>query len=1102
MSITLQSAIATFGKAVKEKLSNPVMTGQPEDQLRAPFETLLLDLAELCQIKRDDVTAVGESALTELKTRPDYSVTVRNALVGFVELKAPGKGANPKRFKGHDKAQWQKLQTLPNLIYSDGNSFSLWQNGELVGSIVSFDEDIETAGKNLTPPQGLLDLFQSFFLWEPIPPTNAQELARITANLCRLLRDEVVEQMALGSEALTSLAEDWRNLLFPDATDEKFADGYAQAVTFGLLMARAKNIELATGLDRAARDLKSVNSLMGTALRLLTDNLDDEAILKTSLNSLVRVLDAVDWEQISKGDPETWLYFYEDFLEVYDNKLRKETGSYYTPPAVVENMVRLVNELLKDPSFGLQEGLASSAVTVVDPATGTGTYMLAVLKKIAESVSDDYGEGSVTSAINAALKRLIAFELQLGPFTVAQLRILAEVLELTNGSPTESLRMFVTDTLGDPEDDQGWIPQMFAPIAESRRAANQIKREEPVTVVIGNPPYKDKAKGRGGWVESGNPRTDTPAPLDDWQPPKNWKIGTHAKHLRNLYIYFWRWATWKVFDHHPENNSGIICFITVAGFIAGPGFQRMRQYLRETCDNIWVIDCSPDGHQPGVNTRIFQGVQQPVCIVLASRSKKKQDGSLANVKFRALPLGAREDKFAALDRITLSGEAWEDCMEGSRAPFLPESEGKWSTYPTLNDFFNYDGSGVMPGRTWVIAPDVESLEKRWQALQNAPIDKKEELFHPHGSGDRTVAKKISDSLAGQPQRNLSVTEDKNDVVTPVKYGYRSFDRQWIIPDKRLINRPNPKLWEWHSDNQIYLATPDRPPTDNCAVTYMSLIPDLNSYNGRGGRIIPLWQTADCSDSNVKRAFLDFLSNFYEDKISAEDFFAYIAGVVANPAYTKRFQEDLQTPGIRVPLTADLKLFQEAVALGKRVIWLHTFSERMIDATDNRPSGHPRLPKTERPTIPKDGTIPNTPEEMPDDISYDANKKRLLVGSGFVENVPPEVWHYNVSGKQIVKQWFSYRKKDRSRPIIGDRRHPSPLNQIQPDHWLDEYTRELLNLLNVLGLLIKLEPQQADLLEHICEGETISLQTLKKTNALAESSVSCSQKNNPDQLSLL
>ncbi len=369
--------------------------------------------------------------------------------MGYVEVKAPGKGADPSADTGHDRQQWEKLQSLPNLLYTDGTSFSLWQNGELVGSIITLEGDLETAGLKLAAPQELVARFDNFLRWEPIPPKSAAELAKVSARLCRLLRDEVTEQLAAKNLALTDLAADWRHLLFPEASDEQFADGYAQAVTFGLLMARSSDIRLADGLDQVGKKLGKTNSLIGARLRLLTDEVDSEATLKTSLGALVRVLDAVNWHTISKGKADAWLYFYEDFLEVYDNKLRKLTGSYYTPPEVVAPMIRLVDDVLRK-YFGRPAGLGSVDVMLADPAVGTGTFLLGVLRHIAADVEADQGAGAVPQAIEAAIGRLIAFEMQLGPFAVAQLRVYAELMQLIGKAPKVAPRMFVADTLDNP----------------------------------------------------------------------------------------------------------------------------------------------------------------------------------------------------------------------------------------------------------------------------------------------------------------------------------------------------------------------------------------------------------------------------------------------------------------------------------------------------------------------------------------------------------------------------------------------------------------------------------------------------------------------------
>ena len=194
--MTLQETISKFGLEAKLKLSSPSAIGALENQLRSPLEACVADLAEHTGLTPGDIVMIGEASLSDLKTRPDYAVIQRNVLIGFIEVKAPGKGADPRRFQDqHDKEQWAKLQSLPNLIYTDGNAFSLWGNGELEGQIVRLQGDIMTAGSTLTAPDSLVSLFADFFQWEPQAPRSAAQLAVVVARLCRLLREEVTEQL-------------------------------------------------------------------------------------------------------------------------------------------------------------------------------------------------------------------------------------------------------------------------------------------------------------------------------------------------------------------------------------------------------------------------------------------------------------------------------------------------------------------------------------------------------------------------------------------------------------------------------------------------------------------------------------------------------------------------------------------------------------------------------------------------------------------------------------------------------------------------------------------------------------------------------------------
>jgi hypothetical protein len=1096
---TLFEAISDYGKSVAAKLSSPAIKGQPEDQLRGPLETLIVkDLAGLSG-QTLPVDMIGETNISDKRIRPDYAVTLGKALVGYIEVKAPGKGADPRRFTdAHDKAQWTKLKSLPNLIYTDGSAFSLWQDGELVGKVVPLDGDIETAGGKLTAPDSLLGLFANFFAWSPIAPNTPRKLAEVSARLCRLLRDEVTEQLGLNHSTLVGLANDWRKLLFPEATDENFADGYAQAVTFGLLIARTRDISLVGGIERAASELKKSNSLIGTALNLLTENSETHSVLRTSLDTMTRVLDQVNWSLISRDDPDAWLYFYEHFLEVYDNNRRKQTGSYYTPPEVVNAMVRLVDEVLRGPLFNRSLGLASADVTVADPAVGTGTFLLGVLRRIAANVEEDRGPGGVQSALADAAKRLVGFELQFGPYAVAQLRLIAELQELVKASGGKAaalieMRLFITDTLSNPFVESETL-QIVEPIAKSRREANKVKREETITVVIGNPPYKEKAEGLGGWIEKGSgdaTKKDIQAPMDRWRPPVEWGVSAHAKHLKNLYVYFWRWATWKVFRSGWRDSTGlaetdeegVVCIITVAGYLNGPGFQKLRADLRASCSEIWVIDCSPEGHQPEVATRIFQGVQQPVCIVIAARRKSKDASTPAVVRYARLAEGRREHKFAELEVLTLRSSQWVACPSGWRDPFLPLAIGQWAEFPALKDLFAYDGSGVMPGRTWIIAPDRETLSARWkQLVDEKDSAKKETLFHPHlrdgGLGDKHVGKMLKKGLPGHEERLQAVAIEKGGLIAPARYAFRSFDRQWIIPDARLINQPNPKLWNDHSDEQVYMTAVERvTPTSGPSLSFCAVVPDLDHYHGRGGRVFPLWANFQATNGNLSANILSALADTTNLAVSAPDMMAYIAAVLAHPFFTEHFADDLVQPGLRVPLTSDPVLSQEAVELGREVIWLHTYGERYVDAAAGRPKGPPRMAKGEAPTIPAGGAIPEAPEPLPEAMTYDAPSRRLHVGIGYIDNVTPEMWAYEVSGKQVVWQWFSYRRRDRTKPKIGDRRPPSPLDAIQPESWLPEYTTDLVNLLNVLGRLVALEPRQADLLNRILTHPLITVADL-------------------------
>ena len=386
----MAAAFATFVQQVQTQAAS---AGEyNEERLTAPTRKLLETAMHLLNINNltiVDKTAVktGFSAGAEVGV-PDLSLYDQaGRLLLCVELKAPGKGSNPTKFTGgHDKRQWDRYKQLPNLIYTDGNSWSLWHSGKPSAHRITVCGDITTHRPTIcVDSNDATRLFQQAFNWLPTPIDSSKQLALECAKYCRMLRQEVVD---LPPGLLTSMSRDWRDYLFPDLEDAQFVDAYAQTVTFALLTAGSLGIELHINLDgnkydrlnlllhHIASELEQRRGLLGKALSLLTVDSEIRNRLSTYLEILLTVVGSVDWPKIraaDAGNSTGWLHFYEDFLAVYDPELRKLSGSYYTPAGIVEWMTRFTDTLL-DSWLEVGDGYANSRVTVVDPATGTGTF--------------------------------------------------------------------------------------------------------------------------------------------------------------------------------------------------------------------------------------------------------------------------------------------------------------------------------------------------------------------------------------------------------------------------------------------------------------------------------------------------------------------------------------------------------------------------------------------------------------------------------------------------------------------------------------------------------------------------------------------------------
>jgi hypothetical protein len=896
-------------------------------------------------------------------------------------------------------------------------------------------------------------------------------LVHAVANLCRLLRDEVrttLHREQRGEETqpiFSPLAADWREYLFPDLLDADFADAYAQTVTFALLLARADGISFeAHELPEIARQLGRRHSLMGKALAVLTERSVQRR--SVALSTLLRVVGAIDWDDLHKRNPDIYLRLYEHFLEEYDPELRRRSGSYYTPNEVVAFMARFTDEILQH-RMRIGWGLASEDVRIIDPAMGTGTYLLNIIDRVANTITEEEGEKAVPPQLRALFGRLIGFERQTCPYAVAGLRIQQALRAYHAHVPDNETQLFVADTLDDPSLEQLHIPATLEPIARSRREANRIKLHTPIDVVMGNPPYGEKARGLGGWIETGDP--GHPPPLNAFRAAGR---GKYENVLSNLYVYFWRWATWKVFDAHDAHPEGIVALITPSSFTTGVGYAGMREYLRRTADEGWIIDLSPEEFRSETGTRVFPGVQHKLCIAIFARYGPSAPDTPARIHYVAVA-GSQSAKFDALTTVGIGDTRWLSCGTGWHDLLIPAAGQHWHQFPALGDLMPWSQTGVTPNRNWVQAPDRATLRRRWVRLIRANPDEKPDLLKQ--TDDRTIAS-TPPPLPGISGTPMPLGMETSMDIRLERMAVRSFDRQYLIYDIRVIDRPRRPLWQVRGNSQVYVTEQHAHPIEHGpGLTFAAYVPGVHHFNGRGGRVLPLYRDSTGLTPNIVPNLIQMLSNRLKTGVTAEDVLAYIAGVVSHHAYTERFAEELHTPGIRVPLTADPLLWKEAVHLGRTVLWLHTYGERFTDSADRRPEGPPRLPSDRNPQV--TATIPDAEDGMPRDISYDPATQTLHVGTGRIRPVPPQVWDYEVSGMKVVRKWFDYRKKN---PRV---RWSSPLDEDHAQYWPPGFTSELLSLLNVLALCTDLEPQQADLLNRVCGGKLITVAELECAHIL-------------------
>ena len=917
---------------------------------------------------------------------------------------------------------------------------------------------------------------------------SAIRLAERMADTAQGLRREVAAALAAEKPngPFNTLMGEVREQLVGSVTAASFADMCAQTLVYGVLTSR-----ITDPISFGASPTLATVPLSNPFLAAFFDQVHDQASVLDlegiGLEQLVADLRETNVEAILDqfgastrgGDPV--IHFYEEFLQRYDRKMRADAGAFYTPQPVVEFMTRTVDKILRD-RFGLAAGLADGAtwaevaerngfkvpdsvdprarfISMIDPATGTGTFLVEWLRRAQTSFSAaGRSEHWAEHATEVVLPSLHAFELMLGPYAIAHLKV---ALELHGeGVADAAPAILLTDTLDRDSDDH--VLFLEDPISAEGERADVLKDEARFTVCIGNPPYlRSDRDSTGGWVVQGDGGPGDPIFEDILRPARENTAFGHLRSLSNLYVYFWRWALWKVLE--ADSGPGVVAFITASSWLTGPGFMGLRKLAREVGDEIVIIDLGGDNRGARPEENVFD-IQTAVAIVFVVRTGQGDPSLPASVSYARIE-GSRDEKLAALRELEIDDvERVVQAATGPAAWLVPlapaAGSSTWEDLPALFALMPWQQPGCLASRTWPISPSPAVLADRWRTfVAIEDLDERAEAFRTAKTGRNIYTRvpgltRLADLAAGAPHQPIS------------RYGYRSFDRQWIIEDTRLLKTEAPTLWACRSQDQIYMSTLSTAVLGHGpAASVSTAVPDYHTFRGSyGGKdIIPLYRDS----SGTPNADPELLTSVGRalgrgESISVEELFAYCYGVLAGTDYADRFVEELKTPGPRVPVSAHDELFAEVVAFGSELLWLHTFGERC-----ERGRG-PILDPTIRVTRPL--TLPAGASE----VKFDASKGELGVGTGVVEGVSAEVWSFELSGMQVVKKWLGYRTASGAGRAAGA---ASVLDQIRPTSWLDEWTVELLELLSVLQRTVDLQPRGGELLDRILAGPLISASDL-------------------------
>ena len=1015
------------------------------------------DLQNLLMYLLTDVLVTNEPARVDCGA-PDYVLTLKDVPVGYIEAKDIGVDLGSKTLK----EQFDRYKSgLSNLIFTDYMDFHFYKDGELTtkiaiakienGSIVPIAENFDQFNQ----------LIKNFA--ETISQTikSPTKLAQMMAGKARLMADVIEKSLHHDDQEgkrsqLKSQMLSFQQMLIHDIDNKAFSDIYAQTIAYGMFAARYHDPTLPTfSREEAATLIPKSNPFLRKLFQDIAGyDLDNRLVW--IVDELVNIFLASDVAQIMKNfgkstkQEDPVVHFYETFLGEYNPALRKARGVWYTPQPVVNFIVRAVDDILKT-EFNLPQGLADTSkikikkktvtqtgtganskikevetevevhkVQILDPATGTGTFLAEVVKHIHKKFEGQQGIWS-KYVTNDLIPRLNGFELLMASYAMAHLKM-DMLLTETGYKPTDDQRfkIFLTNSLEEAHPDTQTLFSSW--LSDEADQANTIKRDSPVMVVIGNPPYSGESANKGEWIMN---------LMEDYkkEPGGKEKLKEqNSKFINDDYVKFMRFGQHFI----DKNGSGILAFINPHGFLDNPTFRGMRWNLLKTYDKIYTIDLhgnskkketAPDG---SIDQNVFD-IMQGVSINLFVKNGKKKKDELGEIYSYDI-FGKRELKYNFLHENTLKSIPFIQVEQSSPNYFFNNkdlSADNENTFSLL-DLFNTSSLGSLTKR------DKLAIDFDKDKLQN-----KIEYFLNKDNPVKTVCDNFGLVVKDKDKWDAELVREKINITEIKKFiqdlEYRPFDKRKIFYNADLIARPNTKvLGNFRKENWALISGRQGQAVGNMEWNLIFLtnsISDQNIYYRGGGTVFPLYIYPEINGQQEAFGTIERTPNlnmeivneiakglgipFVAEKdltgfrnlsglpknVAPIDILDYIYAVLHSPSYREKYKEFLKIDFPRVPYPfrdainrvctkEEIANFWQLVKLGGELRQIHLLESEIVEKYITQ--------------YPEDGdNIVTKPVYK--------NGNVYINDTQYFANVPEVAWNFYIGGYQPAQKWLKDRK---------------------------------------------------------------------------------------------